>query len=142
MPRYLNTLAIIINHRRYLESDQIITLLTPKLGKLSVSSKGSTSAKSHRLGSLELGNLIKTQLYEKNDRYWLTDTVVISHTLSSAKSLTQLNLVFYFLEIINHFISENQHSEGAFQILQSLLESVDNTGNSRIWSSAPDYQFI
>ena len=126
MPRYLNTLAIIINHRQSLESDQIVTMLTPELGKLSVTAKGSSSIKSHRRGSLELGNIIKTQLYEKNDRYWLTDVVVVNHTLATAKSLTQLNLVFYFLEIINHFIAENQQIDNVFTILQLLLMSIND----------------
>lgn len=125
MPRYLTTKAIVVNHRRFLETDEIITLLTETLGKVVVSAKGVKSSKSHRQGSLELGNLIKTQLYEKNDRYWLADTVVIKHTLSATKSLTQLNLIFYFLEIINHFIAENQHLDNVFETTCALIESVN-----------------
>lgn len=125
MPRYLTTKAIVVNHRRYLESDQVITLLTETLGKIVVSAKGVKSSKSHRQGSLELGNLIKTQLYEKNDRYWLADTVVLKHTLLVTKSLTQLNLIFYFLEIINHFIAENQHLDNVFETTCALIESVN-----------------
>lgn len=125
MPRYLTTRAIVINHRILLESDEMVTLLTESLGKVVVSAKGVRSPKSHRRGSLELGNLIKTQLYEKNDRYWLADTVVINHTLSSSKSLTQLNLVFYFLEILNHFIAENQQIDDVFATTCALLDSVN-----------------
>ncbi|MBI2465102.1 DNA repair protein RecO [Candidatus Shapirobacteria bacterium] len=125
MPRYLTTKAIVVNHRRSLESDEVITLLTESLGKVVVNAKGVKSNKSHRQGSLELGNLIKTQLYEKNDRYWLADTVVLKHTLLLTKSLTQLNLIFYFLEITNHFIAENQHLDNVFSITCALLESVN-----------------
>jgi len=125
MPRYLTTRAIIVNHRRSLESDEVITLLTETLGKVVVSAKGVKSAKSHRQGSLELGNLVKTQLYEKNDRYWLADTIVIKHTLLQTKSLTQLNLIFYFLEIINHFVAENQQLDDTFTTTCALIESVN-----------------
>ncbi|MFA5894294.1 MAG: DNA repair protein RecO [Candidatus Shapirobacteria bacterium] len=125
MSRYLTTKAIVVNHRRSLESDEVITLLTESLGKVIVSAKGVKSSKSHRQGSLELGNLIKTQLYEKGDRYWLADTVVLKHTLLQTKSLTQLNLIFYFLEIINHFIAENQQLENVFETTCALIESVN-----------------
>ncbi len=125
MTRYLTTQAIVINHHRYQEADQIVTILTPNMGKLVVNAKGSRSPKSHRLGSLELGNIIKTQLYEKGDRYWLTDVAVVSHSLSSSKSLTQLNLVFYFLEITNHFVAENQQIDGVYSSICSLIDSIN-----------------
>jgi DNA repair protein RecO len=125
MSRYFNTFAIVINHRRYQESDQVLTLLTPARGKIMVTAKGISSSNSRRRGSLELGNVIKTQIYEKNNRYWLTDTTVVNHTLSTDKSLIQLNLLFYFLEIINNFIAENQQIDGVYEILQSLIESIN-----------------
>lgn len=135
MPRYFNTLAIVINHRLYQETDQIVTLLTPDKGKLVVSAKGAKSPKSHRSGNLEIGNTIKTQLYEKNERYWLTDITVIKHSLNSPKSLMQLNLIFYFLEIVNHFIAENQHIDGAYQILTALINSVEQNNFSQLINS-------
>jgi DNA repair protein RecO len=126
MPRYLTSKAIVINHRDFLESDQFISLLTENDGKIVAIAKGVRSPKSHRRGSLELGNIIKAVVYEKNDHYWLTDTAVISHTLSATKSLTQLNLIFYFLEITNHFVAENQQLDGVFDTVSGLLHAVNN----------------
>ena len=124
MPRYLTTQAIVINHRDFQESDQFVSLLTENEGKIIAIAKGVRSPKSHRRGSLELGNIIKAVFYEKNDRYWLAETTVINHTLSASKSLTQLNLIFYFLEIINHFIAENQQLDGVFDTVSGLMQSV------------------
>jgi DNA repair protein RecO len=128
-------MAVVLNHRIYKETDLIITLLTSNRGKIIVSARGVKSASSHRQGNLEIGNIIKTQLYEKSDRFWLTDTTVIKHSLGTTKSLVQLNLLFYFLEIINHFIAENQQIDGTYEILVSLLDSVDNNNFSRLISS-------
>lgn len=125
MASYLTTTAIVINRRKFLESDQSIILLTPELGKITTVAKGITSPKSRRQGHLEPGNIIKAQLYQKQDRYWLTETSVTEHVLSSARSLTQLNLIFYFLEIINQSVAENQQIDGIYQVTRSIINAVD-----------------
>ena len=100
MPSYLNTLAIVINSRYVRESDLVVTLLTQSLGKITVTAKGAKNIKSSRLGSLQLGNIIKAHLFKKGDYLWLTESTTVSQFLLNEKTLTQINLLFYFLEIL------------------------------------------
>jgi DNA repair protein RecO (recombination protein O) len=125
MSRYVTTLGIVINKKVYKESDLVITLLTPYIGKLTAIAKGAKRIKSSRLGALELGNIIKAQLYEKDNFYWLSQSISITSFLKDQKNLSQLNLLFYFLELINRVIGDNQQIDGVYQTSQRLIEAIN-----------------
>jgi len=131
MDKYKTTEAIVINHRSLKEVDSLITLLTPRDGKIIALAKGAKNIKSSRLGSLQLGNITKVHLYQKNDFIWISEAQTISQFLQTNKSLTQLNLLFYFLEIINQFIAENQQIEGIYTISKNIIESINKNQVNR-----------
>lgn len=133
MDRYLSTLGIVINKKTSKEADLVITLLTPKLGKIVALAKGAKNIKSSRLGNLQLGNTIKVQIYQKNNFNWLSESQNIIPFMQTDKNLTQLNLLFYFLEIVNQLIAENQHIEKVFDISQNIINAINkNLLNSYI----------
>jgi len=131
MDKYKTTEAIVINHRSLKEVDSLITLLTPRDGKIVALAKGAKNIRSTRLGSLQLGNTIKVHLYQKNDFIWISEAQTINQFLQTDKSLTQLNLLFYFLEIINRFIAENQQIEGIYTISKNIIESINKNQVNR-----------
>jgi len=131
MDKYKTTEAIVINRHNSKETDSLITLLTPRDGKIIALAKGAKNIKSSRLGSLQLGNIIKAHLYQKNDFLWISETQTINQFLQTNKSLTQLNLLFYFLEIINRFIAENQQLEGIYIISKNIIESINKNQVNR-----------
>ena len=124
MTNYINTQGIVIKSRYLGESDLSVTLLTKDLGKINVTAKGAKNIKSTRLGSLQLGNIIKVHLYKKGEYFWLTESSTISQFLLNQKNLTQINLLFYFLEILNLFIAENQQIEGVYEISQKIISAI------------------
>jgi DNA repair protein RecO len=125
MERYQTTLAIVINKKTSKESDLVITLLTPHSGKIVALAKGAKNIKSSRLGNLQLGNIIKAQLYQKNNSSWISESQNLLPFLQTEKNLAQLNLLFYFLEIVNQFIAENQQIENIFQISQNIIVAIN-----------------
>lgn len=126
MDKYKSTEAIVINHRNYKEKDILVTFLTPYNGKMVALAKGVKNIKSSRLGSLQLGNIIKVHLYQKNDFFWVSETKTIDQFLQNAKNLTQLNLLFYFLEILNRLIAENQHTPNIYIISKNIINSINH----------------
>jgi DNA repair protein RecO len=126
MDKYQTTLALIIKKRVIKELDIQVTILTPKLGKLTVRALGAANIKSSRLSSLQLGNIIKAHLYHKNDSYWLSEAQTIDSFLHHQKSLVQLNLLFYFLEILNRLIADNQQIEGIFPISENIVKAINS----------------
>lgn len=125
MERYQSTLGIVINKWTSKEADLLITILTQKSGKIVALAKGAKNIKSSRLGNLQLGNTIKVQLYQKNDFNWISETQNLIPFLQTDKNLAQLNLLFYFLEIINQLIAENQHIEGIFDVSQNIINAIN-----------------
>lgn len=125
MPHFQNTLGIVIKSKTVKESDIFVTLLTPNLGKIICLAKGAKNIKSSRLGSLQLGNIIKAHLYQKNDFLWLAESTTISQFLHHKKNLTQINLLFYFLELLNYFIAENQQINQIYPIAEKVIQSIN-----------------
>ena len=125
MDRHISTVGIVINKKTSKEADLVITLLTPRLGKIVTLAKGAKSIKSSRLGNLQLGNIIKAQLYQKNNFFWISETQNIVPFLQTNKNLAQLNLLFYFLEIVNLFVAENQQIEKIFDISKNIITAID-----------------
>jgi DNA repair protein RecO len=124
MEKHQNTLAIVIKSQSIRESDILVTLLTPNLGKIVATAKGAKQIKSSRLGSLQLGNTIKAHLYTKNGYTWLSEATSISQFLLQPKQLTQINLLFYFLEIINNFIAQDQYIPQVYEISEKIIQSI------------------
>ncbi|RLC33860.1 DNA repair protein RecO, partial [Candidatus Shapirobacteria bacterium] len=122
--RYFTTTAIVIKKHQLKESDLLITLLTPYQGKIVAMAKGVRNIKSHRLSSLQLGNTIKAQIYKKNNYQWLSEAKTTNSFLKQPKNLVQSNLLFYFLEILNQLIAENQQIENIYPISQNIIKSI------------------
>jgi len=126
MPHFQNTPGIVIKTKTIKESDIFVTLLTPNLGKITVLAKGAKNIKSSRLGSLQLGNIIKAQLYQKNDFLWLSESITLSQFLHTKKNLTQLNLLFYFLELLNYFVADNQQINLIYPISEKVITAINH----------------
>ena len=124
MSKFVTTTAVVINKRRQKEGDLLVTIFTPNLGKINCIAKGAQSLKSRRLGHLEIGSLIKVSLYEKNSYYWLSETESLSSFLHSSSSLSQINLLFYFLEIVNTLLPTEQSQPELYQIIVKVVEAI------------------
>lgn len=124
MSKFVTTTAVVINKNRQKEGDLLITLFTPTLGKISCLAKGVQSLKSRRLGHLEIGSIIKVSLYEKNSYYWLSESESISSFLHSSSKLNQINLLFYFLEIVNALLPREQKQPELYQIIIKVIDAI------------------
>ncbi|HPD44939.1 MAG TPA: DNA repair protein RecO [Candidatus Woesebacteria bacterium] len=125
MSKYKTVQGIVINKKPTRDNDLIITLLTPNEGKIVCLAKGARSIKSHRLGHLQLGNILKVSIYQKGDFRWLTESQTLQAFLQTPKKLVQLNLLFLFLEFINQLVPENQINPGLYQICQKIIKAID-----------------
>jgi DNA repair protein RecO (recombination protein O) len=124
MSKTQNISGIIIRITDRRPPDLNVTILTPSLGKIICLAKGVKKISSRRIGSLQMGNIISAQIYNHQGFNWLTEVRSDFQFLHHQKSLIQLNLLFYILEILNRFLAENQHIDGVFQISQQLILSI------------------
>jgi len=122
---YQKTVVIVINKKQYKETDLIITALSQNLGKISFIAKGANTSRSSRISSLQLGNTISIQLYQKRDIYWLSEVKTIKNFIKTSKNLNQLKFLFFYLELINRLIADHQLIDNVFQISQKAVYSIE-----------------
>ncbi len=120
----VNTKAIVINLINSSENDILVTLLTQDLGKIKVYASGAKSIKSSRNHNLQLGNIVNVSLYQKNNFYWLKECHSTLSFLQKDHQLIQLNLLFYFLEILKNFAPENEPSPKLFELSSLVITSL------------------
>lgn len=125
MTPFLNTLALVVNKKVTKEADLLVTLLTPRHGKITALAKNAQTITSSRLGCLQLGNIVKVHLYKKNDFFWLSQGQTITPFLKNSKNLSQINLLFYLLEIINQVIADRQHLDQVFETCSQIIQAIN-----------------
>ena len=128
---YQKTICIVIRKKQYKETDIIVTVLSDTLGRISFIAKGANNSKSNRISSLQLGNIISVQLYQKNDIYWLSEVRTIKNFIKETKNLNQTRFLFFFLEILNQLIADGQHIDGLFDISRQTIITIEKKSLNR-----------
>jgi len=108
MNRYQSLQGIIINKQTFQESDLFVTVFSKHQGKIRCKAKGAKNIKSRRIGSLELGNVVKIQTYNKGDFSWLNEVETLKNPNLDSPNLTQISMLFYFFELLNHLLPEKE----------------------------------
>lgn len=125
VPRHVSTSGWIISRSTH-ESDLRLVILTLTLGKIFATAKGAQKITSQRLGMLQPGNEVKILLYTKNDYSWVSESKILFHFLHHQKSLTQINLLFYFLEVINALIPPHHSDRFTYELVSELIHAIES----------------
>ena len=127
------TEAIVLKTQRSGETSKIITLYSPKFGKLKVVAKGSRGLKSRFFGSLEPLNHISIVYYFKVTReYQFLSQADIIHAHDTIKNdLNKYALAMVFCELVDRTELE-QANPYLFQILVDVLKGIDQTQHNLI----------
>jgi DNA repair protein RecO (recombination protein O) len=120
------TEAVILKTQRSGETSKIITLFSPKFGKLKVVAKGSRGLKSRFFGSLEPLNHVSVVYYFKETReYQFLSQADIIHAYDKIKAdLQKYAMTTVFCELIDRTELE-QTNPYLFQILVDVLNGID-----------------
>lgn len=126
MRGFLKTEAFVIGQKELGEKDKIITLFSKEQGKIRVFAKGIRSIKSRRVGNLQTGNKIKTNLTQKDDRYFLGEIELLKSYQEIKKSLVLNAGLLSICEIVNSLLPENEQNESVYQLLSETLSKLNN----------------
>jgi len=125
MNRYQSLQGIIINKRTSQESDLLITIFSKHQGKLRINAKGVKNIKSRRLGSLELGNIVKIQTYNKGDLSWLTEIETLQKPPLDSPNLAQISMLFYFFELLNYLLPEKEPNPKVYDLTLKTMKVIN-----------------
>src|SRR3989304_6032467 len=100
------TEGIIIKRKNFGEADRMLTVLTPRHGKIKIIAKGVRKISSRRSSHVELLNLSILTLHEGKILI-LTEAETLNHFQDLKDNLKKSGLAFYLCELVDGLLPEN-----------------------------------
>ena len=120
-PRVYSTEAIILRHQDLGEADRIITVFTPRFGKLRVVAKGVKRPRSRLAGHLDSLCEVNLLLARGRNLDIVTQAQVTDQFLALRRSLSRIAQGLYAAELVNCFMADNMAHPAVYHLLQATL---------------------
>ncbi|MDD4873476.1 MAG: DNA repair protein RecO [Dehalococcoidales bacterium] len=128
-PRNYKTEAIIIKKTKLGEADRILTLYTPRLGKIQAVAKSIRQPKSKMSGHLELLTFSMVSLARGKNLATVTGSQTINSFLPIKNDLKLTAYALYVIELVNQFTGEHIEDHALFKLLLDVLEKLCSEKN-------------
>lgn len=124
IPRVTKSVAIVLRHRRLGDADRIVTLLTPRRGKLDVVAKGLLRPRSKLAGHLEPMTLSEVVLAHGRSMDLVTQAQTVEPFVALHADLERLSSAMYLLELADRFTVEHAEAGEVFALLKASLHRL------------------
>ena len=121
MSNIITCKGLVIRETAYGESDKCLTVLTDERGSITVFCKGAKNYKSKYFVVSSLFCYGDMVLYEKGDRYWLSEGSLIENFFVIRDDISTFALAQYFLDVTCDITNENQRDPGVLRLLLNTL---------------------
>lgn len=130
----LEVRGIVARSVRYGEATRIITLITRERGKITVSAKGSQSAKSRHLASLQLFSKSDFRLSEsqRSKRLTVSSSRLLDSHSGLALSLEKMAAASYAVEALEEALAEGEADLLSYRLLNVALALFEKADEGRI----------
>lgn len=112
--------GFVLKKKILLEQDFLVTLFTEELGKISAIAKGARKITSRRISHLQTANLIKLQVSDFHDTFYIQSTELISGFLKVHTSEKQ-DIIYLFFYILDKMLPERQPEEVLYSYTKRLF---------------------
>lgn len=119
--KHPRTYGIVLRIRRGKNSDKIVTLLTPDLGKVTAVSRSTRDPKSKNVGIINEFHLINCQLYFGSGLPILTQCS-LNKSLRIDHSIETLSSLSVIAETVEKLTEEEHFIHGMFELTQETIE--------------------
>ncbi len=140
--RVYRTHAVVLRRRDYSDADRILTVFTPRHGKLELIAKGVRKTKSRKAGHLE--TFAHGSLLVAKGRTW--DIITEAETVESFRHLRDdlegISYASYFGELVVQFTEADDENLPLWELLLSVLRELDERTQSALEAppdGSPDY---
>lgn len=116
--------GIILKRRNFGEADRMLTVLTDRLGKISIVAKGVRRITSRRAGNVELLNRVKLHLF-KGKGFTLQEAESLDTFSQIKDNLTLATTAFHILELIDRLTVEEQKNQEVYQLTVEVLKQLE-----------------
>jgi DNA repair protein RecO (recombination protein O) len=128
-PRVYNTEAIVLRSMDLGEADRVLTILTPRLGKLRVVAKGVRRPRSRIGGGLQPFSDVQLVLAVGRTFDVVTSSALEDPHLGLRNDLHSTAAAWYLVELIDRFVEGAADSHEAFRLLAQGLSALDAGGD-------------
>lgn len=115
--RTLKSKAVILRRVFYGETDIILTLLTPRHGKISAIAKGARRPTSKLSGYVELYTLSDMVLAQGKNMYVVSQVSLVNSFTAIGRDLEYIGYASHFSELIDRFSVDELDNHAAFDLL-------------------------
>jgi DNA repair protein RecO (recombination protein O) len=124
--RTYRTQAVILRRRDYADADRILTVYTPRLGKVELIAKGVRKTTSRKAGHLELFS--HASLLVAQARTWgiVTEVTTVESFLHLRSDLDRIGWAGYACELVDAFGSAEDESQQLWEMLLFALRVLDS----------------
>lgn len=122
---YMTTNALVLREVNYKESDKILTLLTERDGKLTVSARGCRKKDSPIAAACQLLAWGEFTLYQYNGRWAVKETACERLFSGIRKELDRLALASYLVEVTEALAEEGQSESALLSTALNALHALD-----------------
>lgn len=120
----LTTEGLILRRSNFGEADRVLTVLTDRFGKISITARGVRKITSRRAGNVELLNLVKLHLF-KGKNYTLTEAESIETFQGIKNNLSLSTAAFHILELVDRLIPQDQINKVVFDLTVATLRILE-----------------
>lgn len=126
---YIETEGIVIKSMKYGEADALLTLVTKKLGKVKVFSKGAKRIKNPNMSSAQIFALSNFALYPAKDAYSLQSSELIDNFFKISSDFDKFAYCSYLVEMADKLLMDNQPNPSYFNLLREMMDLVRTRTN-------------
>lgn len=119
------THGIVLREAKYKESDKILTVLTPDLGKMTVTARSSRKKGGGVSAAAQLLVWSELTLSEYRGRWTLTEGATELEFRNLRRDLDRLSLGSYFAELTDTLVPEGQSAPELLKLLLNALYALD-----------------
>ena len=119
---YVSTRALVIRSVPYRDSDRILTVLSDKLGRITVKVRGASRKNSPLSSASQLFCCSDMVLFEKDGRYTLNEAHITEQFEGLRADLHAMSLASYFAEVLSS--QEEDEAAGSSELLRLSLNCL------------------
>ncbi|MFO7322641.1 MAG: DNA repair protein RecO [Chloroflexota bacterium] len=131
--RAFRTDAIILKRRDFNEADRLLTVFTPKHGKIDVIAKGARKPTSTKAGHVELFTRVDMLIHRGRDFGILSQAEMVEPFLALRDDLQRGAYASYAAELVDRFTgSEDEDQRHLYNLLDSTLQRLCEEDDLRL----------
>lgn len=123
--RTYRTPALVMRHRDHQDADRILTVLTPRLGKLELNAKGIRKTTSRKAGHLELFTHVSLLVAETRSWHIITEVQTTESFRQLRSDLDRIGQAGYVVELVDAFTEMHDENQPLWELLMLALRTLE-----------------